>query len=484
MVSLPTVTKLLIGGAWCANHSERTFPSINPADGSVLAEIAEASEKDVDRAVAAARTALDPWWRMGPSERGRRLLVLAELVEQHSAEIAHLETLDCGKPISESSRSDVPKAIECLMFFSGAADKIYGDAIPINGALMGMVLREPYGVVAQIVPWNFPILLAVWKLAPALAAGNTIVLKPSLETSLSALRLGELIIQADFPPGTVNIVTGPGETTGRALVGHPDVDKIAFTGSTAVGQEIIRSSAQAITPLSLELGGKGANIVFADADLEAAVNGAVKGAFANQGQICFSGSRLFLQDAIYREFVERLIERTLAIRQGNPMDASVSMGPQVSQAHWRRILDYIEIGKNEGAMLVCGGGRPPDQKLAKGFYIQPTVFANVDNSMRIAQEEIFGPVLSVISFKDEADAVSQANNTRYGLSAGIWTRDITRAHRVAQKVRAGTAWVNCFNKTHPAIPFGGHKMSGYGRDNGMECAFSYTQTKSVWINLE
>lgn len=478
-------TRLLIDGKWVEAHSERTFPSVNPADGSVLKQVAEADATDVNRAVGAARAAFDTghWTRFAPSDRAKCIYRLADLVEQHQDELARLETIDSGKPILESRRSDLPKTIDCLRFFAGAADKIYGQAIPVDETHLSLVLREPFGVVAQIIPWNFPILLAVWKLAPALAAGNTVVLKPAEETSLSILRLGELVIDAGFPPGVVNIITGSGELTGRCLVNHPDVNKIAFTGSTAIGQEIARTAAGMLKSVSLELGGKGPNMVFPDADIGAAVDGALKAAFSNQGQVCCSGSRLFLHKSIYEKFLDRLEAKVRQIRQGEPLDPRTTMGPQVSQVHYQRILDYIEIGKKEGAMALCGGGKSVDPGLARGFYIQPTLFVDVKNSMRIAREEIFGPVLSVIPFEDEGNLVAQANDTIYGLSAGIWTRDIARAHRLARQIQAGTIWVNCFNKTNPAVPFGGYKMSGYGRDNGMEAALQYTQTKSVWISL-
>lgn len=474
---------LLIGGEWVQARSRAVFPTLNPADRSLLGYVADADAADVDAAVRAARTAFDqgPWRTMKPAGRGRLLARLADLVERDQAALARLETIDSGKPIAESTRSDLPKAIDCLRYFAGAADKIQGDTLPLGSDLVGMTVREPIGVIAQIVPWNYPLLLATWKLAPALAAGNTLVLKPAEDTSLTALRLGELIVEAGFPPGVVNIVTGHGETTGRALVAHRDIDKIAFTGSTAVGREIVMASAQGIKQLSLELGGKGPNVVFDDADLRAAVKGAVKGAFANQGQLCCAGSRLFLHKGVYREFLDLLVAEVAAIRQGDPLDPAVRMGPLVSEKQFLRVLAYVDSGRSEGARLVCGG--EPGGGAGGGYFVRPTIFGDVDGAMRIAREEIFGPVLAVIPFSDEDELVREANNTVYGLSAGIWTRDLGRAHRVARAIKAGTVWVNCFNKTDPAMPFGGYKLSGYGREQGMQAALAYTQTKSIWLNL-
>ena len=481
----PAETQLLIDGRWVRASSERTFPIINPANKRVLTRVAEGDEADINSAVSAARTAFEagPWARMTTTQRGCLLDRLAELIERDADMLARLETLDCGKPIRETTKTDVPSTIECFRFFAGTADKVYGETIPVQPDYSTFTQREPLGVIGQIIPWNFPLLLAAWKLAPALAMGNTVVLKPAEETALSLIHLGELILEAGFPAGVVNIVTGPGPLAGRALVNHPDVDKIAFTGSTAVGRDIVRASSANMKRLGLDLGGKGPNLIFADADLDAAVEGALKGAFFNQGQVCFAGSRLLVAQEILSEFTEAFVERAQSILLGNPLDPLTRMGPVISQRHHDRVRNYLQQGQLEGATLLCGGVTPGDALLEQGYFIRPSVFAGVENGMTIAQEEIFGPVVAILSFTDEAEAIRLSNDTIYGLSAGVWTSDLKRAHRVTNALRAGTVWVNCFGKSDPALPFGGYKQSGYGRDQGLEAAKAYTQSKTVWVAI-
>lgn len=478
--------RLLIDGDWVDASSGKTFPLICPADQSILAYVAEGAELDIDLAVRAARKAFEHgvWPGMAPADRGTLLYRIAELLERDCEEIAHLEALDCGKPISDTRRSDVPSAIECFRFFAGQADKIYGDTIPGHARMFTFTRREPIGVIGQIVPWNYPLLLATWKLAPALAAGNTVVLKPAEETALATIHLGKLFLEAGFPPGVVNIVTGYGEVAGRALARHAQVDKLAFTGSTAVGREIVQASSGNLKQLSLELGGKGPNIVFADADIPSAVKGAMKAAFVNQGQICCAGSRLFLERKIHDEFLAEMSLAVDRIKLGHPLDPETTMGPLISRRQYENVLDYLRIGVEEGASALRGGEKAAGIGLDNGFYVQPTLFSCARNDMRIAREEIFGPVATVIPFSGEDEALTLANDTTYGLSAGVWTQDIKKAHRMTQRLKAGTVWVNCYNKNNPNMPFGGYKMSGYGREQGTEAAYAYTQIKSVWINFE
>lgn len=480
------ILRLLIDGRWIEARSGKTFPIICPADQSVLAYVAEGAEADVDCAVRAARKAFDEgaWSGRAPAERGALLHRLAALIERDSEEIAHLEAMDCGKPITDTRRSDVPSTIECFRFFAGLADKIYGDTIPTRGQMFTFTRREPIGVIGQIVPWNYPLLLAAWKLAPALATGNTVVLKPAEETALSTIHLGRLFLEAGFPPGVVNIVTGYGEVAGRALAMHPQVDKIAFTGSTSVGREIIHASSGNLKQLSLELGGKGPNIVFADADITSAVKGAMKAAYVNQGQICCAGSRLLLERGIHDEFLAEMSLAIDRIKLGHPLDPDTTMGPLISRRQYESVLHYLRIGVDEGATILRGGRKADGNGLGTGFYVLPTLFTCEHNNVTIAREEIFGPVATAIPFSGEHEALALANDTIYGLSAGVWTQDLRRAHRMAQNLKAGTVWVNCYNKNEASMPFGGYKMSGYGREQGTEAAQAYTQVKSVWINLE
>ncbi len=481
----PHKYQLFIGGQWVDADSGKTFNTPNPATGETFAEVAQADKSDIDKAVTAARNAFEgKWSKLSARDRGRLLYKLSQLVEQHAPELAELETRDNGKPIKESLYVDVPQVVENFEYFAGWATKIEGETIPVPGKMFNYTLREPLGVCGQIIPWNFPLLMAAWKLAPALAAGNTVVLKPAEQTPVTAMELGKLIQEAGFPDGVVNIVPGFGETAGAALAAHPGIDKIAFTGSTEVGRLIARAAAENLTKVSLELGGKAPNVVFADADMDQAVNGAMMSIFFNQGQVCCAGSRLFLEASVKDEFLERLKEKAQKVTVGDPMDKATQMGPQVSEEQLNRIKSYIDIGRGEGATVFAGGAPPKlEGAFEKGYFFQPTIFSEVKNQMRVAQEEIFGPVVSVITFNDEEDLIKQANETVYGLSAGIWTRDITRAHRFAKEIKAGVVWINTFNMFNPASPFGGYKQSGYGREMGKHALELYTQVKSVWVDL-
>ncbi|HEV7890244.1 MAG TPA: betaine-aldehyde dehydrogenase [Pyrinomonadaceae bacterium] len=481
----PRRYQLFIDGKWVDAESGKTFVTPNPSTGETLAEVAEADKADIDKAVAAARRAFEgKWSRMSARDRGRLLYKLAQLIESKSQELAALETADNGKPIKESTYIDLPGVAENFEYFAGWATKIEGETIPVPGQMFNYTLREPVGVCGQIIPWNFPLLMAAWKLAPALAAGNTVVLKPAEQTPVGAMELASLIQEAGFPDGVVNIVPGYGETAGAALASHPGIDKVAFTGSTEVGKIIAKAAADNLSKVSLELGGKAPNIVFADADMEQAVNGAMMGIFFNQGQVCCAGSRLFLDARVKDEFLERFQERAGRVKVGDPSDMNTQMGPQVSEEQLNRIKGYVDIAKEEGAQVLSGGCPPQlEGDFQKGYFFQPTIFGDVKNNMRVAQEEIFGPVVSVITFENEDDLIRQANEISYGLSAGIWTQDITRAHRFAKAIRAGVIWINTYNMFNAASPFGGYKQSGYGREMGKHALEMYTNVKSVWVDL-
>jgi phenylacetaldehyde dehydrogenase len=479
--------KILINGKWVEAASGKTFATYNPATGEVLSRVAEGDREDIDRAVRSARAAFETgrWSQLTPSERGRLIWKLADLLEDNLEEFAELESLDNGKPLKIARAADVPLAVDLFRYMAGWATKIEGNTIPISvpytpGAkYLAYTLREPVGVVGQIIPWNFPLLMAAWKLGPALATGNTVVLKPAEQTPLTALRLGELFQEAGFPDGVVNIVPGYGETAGAALAAHPGVDKIAFTGSTEVGKLILQAAAGNLKKVSLELGGKSPNVVFADVDLDTAIAGAAGAIFFNHGQCCCAGSRLYVENKIFDKVVEGVAEHAKKINVGSGQDESTDMGPLVSAEQLNRVCGYLESGFSEGAKAVVGGGRHGD----KGYFVKPTVLVNTNEKMKVVREEIFGPVVTAIPFSDPAELVTQANDTVYGLAAGIWTRDIQKAHRLASQLRAGTVWINCYNIFDAALPFGGYKQSGWGREMGHEVLEQYTEVKAVCTAL-
>ncbi|HXA76755.1 MAG TPA: aldehyde dehydrogenase family protein [Candidatus Acidoferrales bacterium] len=472
--------QMLINGKWVDAASGKSFPTYNPATGEILAQVAEGDHEDIDRAVAAARAAFDrgPWKKFTPSERGRIVWRLADLLEKHAEEFAQLECLNQGKPLAIARIADVPVSIDQLRYYAGWATKIEGNTIPISahGAkFLAYTLREPIGVVGQIIPWNFPLIMATLKLAPALASGCTVVLKPAEQTPLTALLLGELIEEAGFPEGVVNIVTGYGETAGAALARHPNVDKIAFTGSTEVGKLIVHSACGNLKKVSLELGGKSPNIVFQDAEIDSAIPGAANAIFFNQGQVCCAGSRLYVEDQQFDRVVDGVSQLASKIRIGPGMDATTQMGPLVSEEQLNRVCSYLESGLSEGAKATVGGSREG----TKGYFVKPTVLVNTNEKMKVVREEIFGPVVTVMPFSDVDDLVAKANNTQFGLAAAVWTRDIKKAHRIASELRAGTVWINCYGILDSAMPFGGYKQSGWGREMGHQMLDLYTETKSV-----
>jgi aldehyde dehydrogenase (NAD+) len=483
-LTLPEGARLFIGGEWQDAADGGTFATHNPATGEVLAEVAEAAEADVGRAVEAARAAFEAskWSTMSARARGRILYRIADALEGRADQIARLETLDNGKPMREARMFDIQGSIDCFRYYAGWADKIDGEVIPVPGPFLNYTRREPIGVCGAIIPWNYPLQMAAWKVAPALACGNTMVLKPAEQTPLTALELARAAQEAGLPAGVLNVVPGYGETAGAALVRHPDVDKIAFTGSTPVGKLIQRQAADTLKRVSLELGGKSPNIVFADADLDAAVKGATSAIFYNTGQACTAGSRLLVEESVHAEFVEKLVARAGSMTPGDPLDPKTRMGPLVSQEQLDRVLGYVAKGREEGARLALGGDRP-DFDGGRGYFLNPTIFDAVEPGMTIAREEIFGPVLAVIPFRDEDHAIEIAHGTEYGLAAAVWTQDVRKAHRVAHALRAGTVWVNMYHTLDTASPFGGYKQSGYGRELGKHALDLYTQVKSVWVNL-
>ncbi len=474
-------TQCFIGGNWLPSVSGKTFETIHPATEEVIAEVAEGDAADVDAAVAAAREALEkgPWSRMDARDRGHLMYRLADLIEAEKDDLAALETLDNGKPIRDALAADIPLVIDCLRYYAGFADKIHGQTIPVRGDFFCYTRREPVGVVGQIIPWNFPALMAAWKWGPALAAGCTLVMKPAEQTPLTCLRMARLAQKAGIPDGVINVVPGFGPTAGAAIVRHPGVDKVAFTGELATAKIIQRDAAETLKRLTFELGGKSPNVVFADADLEQAVEGAHFALYFNQGQCCCAGSRLFVEASVHDEFVDRLRAKNQQRQLGDPFDLSTEQGPQVDQAQFDKVLKYIQLGRDEGASCLSGGERFGDQ----GFYVAPTLFANVTDEMKIARDEIFGPVLSVLKFEDLDEVISRANNTNFGLAAAVWTRDVTKAHRLAQDIKAGTVWVNCYDVFDAAAPFGGFKQSGLGRELGEAGLQAYTETKTVTVAL-
>jgi acyl-CoA reductase-like NAD-dependent aldehyde dehydrogenase len=475
--------QLFIDGEWRDSASGQTLEVINPATEEVVATVPAADRADVDAAVAAARAALTgPWGQMSARDRGRLIWRLGEKLMERADEVARLETLHNGKPIFESRQIEVPASAECLQYYAGWADKIHGETIPVKGSYLTYTLREPVGVVAAIVPWNFPLLLTTWKVGPALACGNTVIIKPASQTPLTALALAELAVESGIPPGVINVITGPGSAVGQILVEHPGIDKIAFTGDTSTGRQIMRGSAETLKQITLELGGKSPNIVFPDADLDAAVRGATTGIFYGKGEVCAAGSRLLVDRSIQNEFIDKVAARANKMAPGDPMDPKTRLGAVASKRQLETDLRYIDVAKREGATLVAGGGRA-DIGTGKGFFLQPTVFAGVTPEMTIAREEIFGPVLAAIEFADVDEAIARANDSSYGLAAAVWTKDIKKAHYVARKLQAGTVWVNTYNVYDTAAPFGGYKQSGFGREMSVHALQHYTQIKSVWVDL-
>ena len=481
---LSAPTRLFINGDYQDAADGARFDNINPATGQSLGTVARGTAADVDRAVAAARAAFesDAWAGMAAGDRERLLHRLADLIEQNAEALAALETYDTGKPFGDARKVDLPMSVQTLHYYAGWPSKLRGETVPVRGPFLTYTLREPIGVIGQIVPWNFPLFMAVMKLAPALAAGNTVVLKPAEQTPLTALYLGNLLNEAGFPPGVVNIVSGFGGEAGEALINHPDVDKVAFTGSTRTGQHIMRQAAGTLKRVSLELGGKSPHIIFGDADLKSAMRAIGAAIFYNQGEVCIAGSRLFVEKPLYEQALEAASQSAARMKVGDPFAEDTRIGALVSEQHWKRVDEYVKLGVSEGARVVAGGG--PAEVAGGGYFYQPTVLAGVRNDMRVAQEEIFGPVLSVIPFEDEADVLALANDTQFGLAAGMWTQNLGRAHRVARAIKAGTVYINAYGIMDPAAPFGGYKMSGLGRENGEEGIAMYTEVKTVWTGLK
>src|SRR5215510_1180891 len=473
--------QLFINGAW--RDSAARLDVVNPATEATLGTVGAAAARDIDDAVSAARAALaGPWRSLSARERGRFLSKMSQRILERADEFARLETLHNGKPIFESRQIEIPAAAECLEYYAGWADKVMGETIPVRGNYLTYTLREPLGVVAAIVPWNFPLLLAVWKVAPALATGNVVILKPASQTPLTALALGEIAVEVGLPAGVLNVITGPGSSVGQAIVEHPGIDKIAFTGDTSTGKGIMRAAAETLKKITLELGGKSPNIVLPDADLDAALRGATTGIFYGKGEVCAAGSRLLVDRTIKDQFMEKLAARAKKMLAGDPLDPKTRYGALASRKQLETVQRYVDVAKKEGASLVAGGGRA-DIGTGKGYFFQPTVFDNVAPEMTIAREEIFGPVLATIEFSDLDEAIARANDSQYGLAAAVWTRDVKKAHYVARRLQAGTVWINTYNIYDTAAPFGGYKASGFGREMSAHALEHYTQVKSVWVDL-
>ena len=476
-------TQLFINGRFCPAADGATLATLNPHDNSVIADVSMAGPADIDAAVKAAQAAFPKWSRMAAMDRGRLLLKLADAIEANADELARLESLDTGHPLRDTQFLDVPRTAVTFRYFGGMADKFEGSVIPVEEGFLNYMLREPVGIVGQVVPWNFPLMFTSWKMAPALAAGNCVVMKPAELTPLSTLRIAELMAEVGFPEGVVNIVPGLGQVAGQYLADHNDIAKIAFTGSTETGKRIVRASAENLKKVQLELGGKGANIVFGDANLTAAVNGAAFAIFHNQGQACIAGSRLILHKSIADEFIEKFIALAASIKLGNPLDLSTEMGPVTSLHHRDRVLSYVDIAREQGGEVLLGGKVPNNPDLAKGCYIEPTI-VRAKPGDRVSQEEVFGPFVSVTTFETDEEALAIANGTEYGLGGGLWTNNLQRAHQFAGKMRSGMVWINCYKRVNPGSPFGGFGKSGYGREMGFEVMREYTQVKSVWVNVD
>lgn len=482
-LNTPIRHQLFIDGKFVDAADGQTLASLNPHDNTPIAEVAMAGKEDVDRAVRAAEKAFPAWSRMAAMDRGRILLKLADLILENAEELARLETLDTGHPIRDTRMLDVPRTAGCYRYFGGMADKFQGEQIPVEAGFLNYTLREPVGVVGQVVPWNFPLMFTSWKMGPALAAGNCIVLKPAELTPLSTLKIAELMSEAGVPDGVVNILPGLGSVAGQYIAEHERIAKIAFTGSTATGRGIVRASAGNLKKVQLELGDKGANIVFEDADLNAAVEGSLTAIFHNQGQACIAGSRILLHESIAQAFLDRFLPHAESIRLGNPMDPATEMGPLTSTQHKERVLSYVDVAKQQGGEVLLGG-KPGEGPLAAGCYVQPTVVRAASSSDRVAQEEVFGPFATVLTFKDDDEALRIANGTEYGLGGGLWTNNLQRAHKFAREMRSGMVWINCYKRVNPGSPFGGVGVSGYGREMGFDAMREYTQVKSVWVNVD
>lgn len=475
--------KLFIDGKFVDALDGTTIDTINPHDGSVITSVAEAKAADVDLAVAAAKKAFPMWSKMAAADRGKLLLKLADKIEECADELAHLEALDAGHPIRDAKNIDVMRTAACFRYFGGMADKFQGSVVPVEAGFLNYVKRDPIGVVGQIVPWNFPLMFCSWKLGPALAAGNTVVYKPSEITPLSSLRIAELMAEVGFPAGVVNMVVGYGATAGQHMAEHPEIGKISFTGSTAIGRRIVDASSGNLKRLQLELGGKGANIVFEDANIAAAVNGSAWAIFHNQGQACIAGSRIIVHERVADEFLEKFVTLANSIKVGNPLDVTTEMGPLTSKLHRDRVMSYVDVAKSQGGEILAGGCAPSDRALANGCYVLPTIVRS-KHTDRVAQEEVFGPFVTVTTFKDDAEAMMIANSTDYGLGSGLWTKDLARAHKVAGEIHAGMVWINSYKRVNPGSPFGGVGQSGYGREMGFEAMHDYTEAKSVWVNVD
>lgn len=480
----PIRHQLFIDGRFVDALSGETLATLNPHDNSRIVDVAMAGKADIDLAVDAATRAFPKWSRLAAADRGRILLRLADLIEANAEELARLESLDTGHPLKDSRALDVPRTAACYRYFGGMADKFQGETIPVEAGFLNYTLREPVGVVGQVVPWNFPLMFTSWKMAPALAAGNTIVMKPAEITPLSSLKIAELMAEAGLPEGVVNIVPGLGAVAGQTIAEHERIAKVAFTGSTATGRRVVQASAGNLKKVQLELGGKGPNIVFEDANLAAAVNGSAWAIFHNQGQACIAGSRLMLHEKIADAFLEKFIPLARSIRLGNPLDAATEMGPLTSAQHRDRVLSYVAVAREQGGEVLSGGRAPAAADLARGCYVEPTIVRARAATDRVAQEEVFGPFVTVLTFKDDEEAMRIANGTDYGLGSGLWTANLQRAHRIARDLHAGMVWINSYKRVNPGSPFGGVGQSGYGREMGFDAMREYTQVKSVWVNVD